>query len=50
MHRLAGHPIALSDLNNGNTAGDDLHDGVITLLHDAQLSPACSLAVIRRCY
>jgi hypothetical protein len=37
MHRLAGYPIALGDLNNGNPAADDLHDGVITLLHNAQL-------------
>jgi hypothetical protein len=36
-HRLARHLIALSDLSDQNTAGDDLHDGVITLLHNAQL-------------
>jgi hypothetical protein len=37
VHRLAGHPVTLGDLNNRGAAGDDLHDGVITLLHDAQL-------------
>jgi hypothetical protein len=37
MHRLVRHPIAFGDLNNRNTAGKDLHDGVITLFHDAQL-------------
>jgi hypothetical protein len=34
VHRLTRHPIAFSDLNSGNAAGDDLHDGAITLLHD----------------
>jgi hypothetical protein len=37
MHRLAGYPIAFGDLNNGSAAADDFHDGVITLLHNAQL-------------
>jgi hypothetical protein len=35
VHRLAGHPIAFGDLNDRDSAGEDLHDGVITLLHDA---------------
>jgi hypothetical protein len=38
VHRLAGHPIALSNLNNGNATGDDLPDVLITLLPDAQLT------------
>jgi hypothetical protein len=37
VHAFARHPIALGDLNNGNATGEDFHDGVITLLHDAQL-------------
>lgn len=37
VHRLARHPIAFGDLDNGDTAEDDFYDGVITLLHDAQL-------------
>ena len=36
MHRLAGHPIPASHLAHRCT-GYDLHDGVIALLHDAQL-------------
>jgi hypothetical protein len=32
-----GTPIAFGDLNDRDAAGEDLHDGVITLLHDAQL-------------
>jgi hypothetical protein len=37
VHRLTRYPIALGDLNNGNAAVDAFHDGVITLLHNAQL-------------
>jgi hypothetical protein len=37
VHRLASYPVTFGDFDNRNTAGDDLHDGAITLLHDAQL-------------
>jgi hypothetical protein len=30
-------PIAFGDLDDRNAAGDDVQDGVITQLHDAQL-------------
>ena len=36
VHRLTGHPIAAGHLGDRRT-GYDLHDGVIALLHDAQL-------------
>ena len=36
MHGLAGHPVPAGDLAHRRT-GDDFHDGVIALLHNAQL-------------
>jgi hypothetical protein len=36
MHSLTGHPIPAGHLSDRRT-GYDLHDGVIALLHDAQL-------------
>jgi hypothetical protein len=41
--------MADGDLHDRNTAGENLHDGVITLLHDAQLheqsNPGSSVSV-----
>jgi len=31
LRRLARHPVTSRDLDNGNTTGADLHDGVIML-------------------
>jgi hypothetical protein len=37
VHGLAGHAVAGGDLNHRCSGGQDLHDGVIALLHEAQL-------------
>jgi len=47
VHRLARDPVTPGDLGNRGT-GDNLHDRVITLLHDAQLHKHGPAAPFRR--